>query len=127
MSAPDIFRQACEKNGWACDGNSAKVDLGGGRAQTIFVDAFVHEGEQMARAYSVIGKSGELSETRTKAALSINFNLAHGALAIREEKLVMTDTFVLEDADIGEVEASLRFLGATADKYEKVLFGTDQH
>jgi len=127
MSVPDVFQQAGAKNGWLCEGNSATIHLAGGRTQAVFIDTFVHENEQMVRVYSVVGSASELSDTRTQAALSINFNLAHGALGIHQDKLVMTDTFVLKDADLGEVESSIRFLAATADKYEKVLYGTDQN
>jgi hypothetical protein len=61
------------------------------------------------------------------AALRINARLAHGALAVRDDALVMIDTLMLEDADAAEIEASIGYLAETADYYEKVLFGTDEY
>jgi hypothetical protein len=127
MEVPEVFRKVCEKNGWPCQKDQVELVLAGGRKQKVFVETFVHENEQMARAYSVVGTTDALSEVRLKSALSLNYRLPHGALAIRDDALVMTDTFLLKEADDDEVEASVRYLAKTADRYEKAIYGADQH
>ena len=64
---------------------------------------------------------------RLVTALRANDELAHGALAIRDEDLCLVDTLLIEDADVHAVAASIEFLARAADDYEEVLFGTDEH
>ncbi len=59
--------------------------------------------------------------------MSINVELAHGCLAVKNDHLVMTDTLMQRDADYGEIEASIKYLAETADHYEKTIFETDQY
>ena len=72
-------------------------------------------------------RSDRLGATRLLRALESNAGLAHGALAVHGGELVMVDTLMLKDADPGEVEASISYLAETADRYEKILFDTDEH
>jgi hypothetical protein len=127
MTLPDVFQKVCEKNQWPCDGRKAQIKLPGGRAQTVSLETFVHGEERMARVSTVIGTRETLSEARLEAALKLNFSLPHGAMALKDEKLVLVDTFLVRDADEGEVEASVRFLAGTADRYEKLIYRTDEN
>ena len=127
MSLPEIFQKVCEKHGWSQNEYEVQLDLEGGRKQKVSFELFVYEKDQMGRIYSVVGDANILSETQLRSALGINNGLAHGALAIRSGELVVSDTFLMSDADEGEVEASIRFLAKTADRYEKVLFGSDKN
>jgi hypothetical protein len=88
---------------------------------------FDHEGQEMARLYSYVGSSAALSQTRLEAALRLNFGLPHGALAVHEGKLVLTDTFLVAEADDAEVQSSVEFLSDLADRYERLIYGADQH
>ena len=125
MPVPELFQNVCNKQGWPLEGDQAQITLDGGRKQGVTLQTFAHENDQMVRAYTTIGSSDALSEVRLRSALSLNFGLPHGALAVHEGQLVMTDTFLLKDADEDEVEASMRFLAKQADRYEKVIYGTD--
>ncbi len=127
MAIPEVFQKVCDKNGWSLGGNTVEITLDGGRRQRVFVETFRHEDDEMARAFTVVGSSEDLSQTRAQSALGLNFGLSHGALAIHEGNLVMTDTFLIKDADEDEVEASVRFLSKTADRYEKLIYGTDHN
>ncbi len=127
MAIPEVFQKVCSRNGWSCEGNQAEVALEGGRKQKVFLETFVHESDQMARAFTKIGDIGAESGPRMESALSLNFSLPHGALAINEDQLVVTDTFLLKDADADEIEASVSYLAETADRYEKFIYRTDQH
>lgn len=127
MAIPEVFQKVCSRNGWSCEGNQAEIALEGGRKQKVFLETFVHESDQMARAFTKIGDIGAESGPRMESALSLNFSLPHGALAIHDGQLVMTDTFLIKDADEDEVEASIRFLATTGDRYEKLIYGTDEN
>ena len=79
------------------------------------------------RLFSTIGNASEMSPERLVTALRVNASLAHGAIALRENQLVVVDTLILQDADPGEIEASIGYLAETADYYERMIFGTDEH
>ena len=127
MDAPGVFERVCERHGWACQENAAEYILPGNRRQLVLVSRFEFGGEKMLRFHSVIGERELLTETRMEAALKINFQLAHGALALHEDDLVVTDTFLLREADEDEVASSIRYLAETADRYERLIYGTDEH
>jgi hypothetical protein len=127
MSFEDLFKQVCAANGWATHGNEATVTIAGGRSQRIHWQQFHHGEKDMVRLYSYIGTSEKLSQVRLEAALRLNFSLPHGALAIHSEKLVMTETFLVSDADLAEVESAVRFLSEMADRYEKLIYDADRH
>lgn len=127
MALPEIFQKVCTRKGWAVQDNDIDILLQGDRMQRISIVLFKHEGASMIRAFSKIGTGEALSESRLASALRLNFSMPHGAVALNEGMLVLTDTFLLKDADEGEVEASLEFLATTADRYEKLIYGGDQH
>ncbi|MEM7234113.1 MAG: hypothetical protein AAF517_18190 [Planctomycetota bacterium] len=127
MSVPEIIQQVCSSNDWSYQAGKAEVALGDGRKQVLFATTFSHDGGDMVRLHTVVGDAKVLTETRLRAALSLNSSVAFGALAVQGEDLVMTDTFLISDADQGEVSRSMRFLAETADKYERMIYGTDDH
>lgn len=127
MTVPEVFRRVFDRKGWRCAGSVVEIPLEEGRKQTVHLTSFEHEDLEMIRVYSVIGDSDGLGQTRLVSALRLNFNMPHGALAIHEDRLVVTDTFLLKDADEGEIEASISYLAETADRYEKFIYRSDQH
>jgi hypothetical protein len=124
---PPVLAEVCALHGWRWVGQEIDIPLEGGRAQRVKVERFSNEHEALVRITTVVGDAGLLSESRLRSALAVNSGLAHGALAIRHQLLVLTDTFLASDATHDHVESALRFLASTADRYEKVLFGTDRH
>lgn len=127
MPIPDVFKVACRHYGWSCEGNAVLVATGDARQQRVSVEVFSEGDEAFARIFTAIGDVERLSDLQVRSALSLNARLPHGALAIRDEQLVMTDTLRLRGADPDEVSRSLVFLAETADRYEKALFSTDRH
>lgn len=127
MAIPEVFRRVCDANGWSLEGNEAQIILDGGRKQTVFLETFGHEGDEMARAYTIVGTADVLTPTRLSSALRLNSGLPYGALAIHEGKLVMADTFLLKDADEDEVKASILFIASSSDRYERLIYGTDEN
>jgi hypothetical protein len=122
-----ICEQVCQEQGWTLQGNGVRVPLPEDRSQVVELETFEYEDETLVRLTTVIGGAAALSEVRIRAALELNARLPHGAFAVRSGDLVMTETLLLEDADATELEASLRYLAVTADRYEEQLFDTDEH
>ncbi len=119
--------RVCEEQGWDLLPSGVRVGLPGGRHQVVSLEFFESEGEELVRLFTGIGAAAALSAERLALALQINARLAHGALAVREGDLIMTDTLLLKDSDAAEIQACLGYLAETADYYEKTLFGTDDH
>ena len=122
-----ICRRVCEQQGWELLPSGVHVKFRDGRHQVVSLEFFESEREELVRLYTMIGEIDGMDVRRLVAALRINARLAHGALAVRDDALVMIDTLMLEDADAAEIEASIGYLAETADYYEKVLFGTDEY
>ena len=131
MPTQDHFAQTltrvCTERGWELTPQGVRVQFANGRQQVVEIEFFEFQREELVRLHTTIGKVEELGTVRLTVALCINAELAHGALAIMDDDLVMTDTLMLDDADFGEIEASIKFLAETADDYEQQLFDTDQY
>ena len=131
MAAKEVFARLCERvcrdEGWSLLPTGVQIFGPDGRQQVVSLEFFEFEGNDLVRLYSIIGSSDGLGAERLALALQVNARLAHGALAVRDGELVMTDTLILADADPGELSATLRYLAETSDYYEKILFGSDEH
>ena len=51
----------------------------------------------------------------------------HGALAIRDDSLILIDTFLLDHADQKEVRSSVEYLARRADGFERSIYKTDDN
>ena len=131
MATKEVFgelcRRVCAQQGWELLPTGVQVRFGDGRHQVVALEFLEYEGEELVRLFTTIGAVDGMTVRRLTAALRVNASLAHGALAVKDDELVMTDTLMLEDADPGEIEASIRYLAETADYYEKTIFGTDEY
>jgi len=131
IRGPSQFREICERvcreNGWELQGNGVHVPLPDGRGQVVELETFEHESEVLVRLTTVIGDADLLTSIRQRATLELNARLPHGAFAVRQGELVMTETLLLADTDPAELEASVHYLAVTADRYEEQLFETDEH
>ena len=127
MPIPPVFEQVCQSKGWSFEGDHVVVGLPGDRKQTVFLEEFEYEGQAHVRAYTKIGPIKNIVSERLTGALRVNFGLPYGGLAVEKDQLVMRDTFMHVHADPEEVEASLRYLAATADRFERTIFGPDQN
>ncbi len=131
MATPDSFstilRSVCEHRHWELLPSGVNVNLEGDRHQVVSLEFFEYRGQELVRLLTIIGRSQPMTAERLSQALTANATLPHGALAIRADEFCMTDTLMLQDADRGEIEAAIDFLAECADRYEKILFGTDDH
>jgi hypothetical protein len=131
MSQEESFARICERvcaeQGWELLPTGVRVPLEAGRMQVVDFHVFESGERERVRLSTRIGPLSNVDEPRLEAALRVNAILDHGALAIMDDFVVMIDTLALEDTGADELEATIRFLGATADQAEERLFGTDEN
>lgn len=120
-----VLGTVCDQRSWILTGQQIEVKLESGRRQIVLLDFFEFEETELVRLYTVIGAADRIEPPRL--ALRLNFDLPHGALAVKGDDLVMTDTLVVADADPGEVGPAIAFLAKTGDRFEETLFGPDEH
>jgi hypothetical protein len=120
-----MCRRVCRGRGWELLPGGIRLAVEGGRHQLVEIELFEAGGRELVRLTTTVGSAREVGEARLARALRWNAELAHGAFAVRDDDLVMTDTLLLADADEGELEASLAYLAETADRYERLLFEDD--
>ena len=124
-SFAETCRRICAEQGWELLPTGIHIRWPDGRQQLVDLSFFEAEGVEMVRLSTTIGAAEALSNQRLRAALEINATLAHGAFAVADRHLIMTDTLLLRDARPEELESALRHLARTADNYESALYGTD--
>lgn len=123
----ELCRKVCAEQGWELLPSGVVVNWPDGRHQLVSLEFFEFRQEELVRLYSIIGSSRGLSAERLATALRVNATLAHGAIAVRDDDLIVVETLMLRDADPGEIEASIAYLAETADFYERMIFATDEH
>ncbi|MFQ5417666.1 MAG: hypothetical protein ACE5FL_11525 [Myxococcota bacterium] len=123
----DLCRSVCHDNGWELLPSGVRVAWEDGRHQLVELEAIEHQGESLIRLFTTIGSVENLTPVRLTIALRINALLAHGAFAVKDDHLIMVETFLIDGVDEGQVAASIQFLAETADFYENAIFETDRH
>lgn len=117
----------CEQRDWVSSSGKVDVKLDGGRHQVIHLEYFEHAGRELARLATTIGSTERIRADRLTHALRMNYGLPHGAMAMKDEMLVMVDTLVVAHADAEEIEASIVYLAEMADRMEQSIFGPDSY
>ncbi len=119
--------QVCRERGWSYAAQRVEVGLDGGRHQVVELEFFSFDGNDRVRFCSVIGDARHIDPMRLTTALDLNLRIPHGALAKRNNDLVMVETLSVEGADPAQVSATIGYLSETTDQYEKSMFGPDTH
>jgi len=127
MKFQQLVEKVCEANEWTMTSGEIHVPAPKGRSQAFRWKTFHDGAREMARLWTLIGPAEKLTPTRVHAALSLNFNLPFGALAIGDDHLCMTATFLVSDVDEAEIETALRSMAEVADRYERLIYGGDAH
>jgi len=131
MSQREEFRQrledVCNEHGWGVSSGRVEIEFEGERRQTVSLEDFDFEGSELVRLWSVIGDATRIDAARLTQALRVSFGLAHGALALDDDQLVIVETLVARHADPDEIRAVLRYLAETADHLERTMFGVDEN
>lgn len=125
--ASTLIQAICKDNNWRETDAGVEIILDGGRTQLVSRATFTESGEEHLRLASIIGPADKLDDQRMRAALRLNANMRFGAFAILGQDFAVVDTFLLSEADQAEVRDSLLFLAQTADRYEQIVFGTDEN
>jgi hypothetical protein len=81
----------------------------------------------MLRVFTAVGPLSSLSPVQLNGVLGLNASLAFGALALKGDDLVMTDTYLLKGDCHEQLACSMRFIAETADRYEREIYRTDRH
>lgn len=122
-----LAERVCREQGWELLPGGIRVPLPGGRSQLVDMEHYELGSQARLRFYTRIGPIASLGIVRMEVALRKNASLERGAFAIRDETLVMTETFALRDVAADEIEGAIRFLAETADGYEKAIYATDEN
>ena len=97
----------------------------GGRSQRVYLSEVQNDGAPFVRLTSIIGESDRITPEAMRGALSLNFRLPYGAFATNGEELVIVETLPL-GTEPSAVAAAVRFLAQQADRYESLMFRTDE-
>jgi hypothetical protein len=131
MTLRELTKAVSKEKGWASkpDGDRVVLTLvlAGDRMQDVAVSEFKDGDDPVVRFTSVIGKADILDARRLKSALELNLRLTTGCLAIDGGNLVMTDTRPLRTTTSKSSAQAIEYLATQADKYERLIFGTDAH
>jgi len=122
-----LCERVCEEQGWKLLPTGVELRWPDGRHQLVALEFLDSEDDDLVRFSTVVGQTRSLKPDRLMLALQANARLAHGALALRDEQLIMTDTFLLADVDAAQIRASIAYLARTADDYERIFFEADEH
>jgi len=120
-----LFAKICAAAGWKQVAAAVDLDLDGERSQRVMHEMYDDGDERLLRVYSVVGPASVLDERRIRAALGLNWRLKYGAIAIWENKLVVTRSFLERDVDEDELRLAIEFIARTADEYEKHIYRRD--
>ena len=121
-----VVDSVCSEQGWKRDGDTLEIPIDSGRRQRVEIEEFDFEGDLLVRFASGIGPTEHIEPLHLNTALRLNYGLPYGALALREDQLVLVDTVFADDPDSEEIEAVVRYLAETADHFERTMFGTDE-
>ena len=131
MSNREDFSRECQRicadRGWTFESGSALIPCSNERRQRVVFAFFSFEDQELVRLHTVIGSTNQIDSTRLNTALSLNFRLPHGALAIHKDDLVIVDTLTLRETGADAISTAFAYLAETADHYEETMFGPDVH
>jgi len=116
----------CKALGWHLEDDAIEARFENGRRQELSYRFFEFDGQELVRFDTVIGDASLVNPARLTQGLRVTYKLPHGALALKDDSLVMVDTLLVDD-DAAAVEAIVRYLAETADHLELTMFGGDEH
>ena len=129
MTQPDAFEQVakrlCQERGWGLGANRFEVPFASGRRQEVHFALFDFEDQRRVRLHSRIGSTRAIAPARLQHGLDLNFGLPWGALAVRDDELVLVETLAVGDDAPEQLGACVAYLAETADRLERTMFGTD--
>ena len=131
MTLRELVEGMVKDHSWGMKEQAGGFDLllpqEGGRSQVVNVSEFADDSSGMVRYTSQIGSVEGIGTNRFRAALELNAQLPHGCLAVDNGHMVITETRPLKTTTPQSSGEAVRFIARQADRYEKLIFGTDTH
>lgn len=132
MSVEMLIQQVASHNGWALaqgthGGYRIEVPTEYGRSQVVeIMGKNDPDGRPMAWIWSLVTEVANVGDPWYL--LGLNAELAYGALAVRDGKVVVSETQLLGTADYEELQRAIFYVARYADDLEKQVHGHhDQH
>ena len=118
--------QLSAERGWEADGRFVTVGVAGGRTKTVRCEEIDEGDGKMLRISTIVGDAAQLSASRMNAALVLNWRIRHGALAIHDGMVVMTDFITNRKATDEMIAEVIQYLAMTADTYAAHLLSPQE-
>ena len=131
MTLRDLVEKMCAAERWknsvTTGGWELTVPMAKDRHQAVQAAAFKDGASDMVRYTSIVGNRSALDGKRSTSALEINARMPHGCLALDGENLVITATRPLNTTTAETSAQAIRYVAEMADRYERLIYGTDAH
>ncbi len=128
MNINQKVEHVCNMQGWQFvvtnTGFKVEIPTRAGRTQLIQIDGISDpEGRPLAEIWSIVCDVRYITDLAY--VLRLNQTLAYGALAIRDQFLVLRDTQLIETADLEELRRIFYFVALQADDLERQARGSN--
>lgn len=100
------------------------LKLESNRHQEVRLESTVDEGESILRVTTEIGPVSKFAPEKFKELLILNGSLNHGAFALIDGKIVLTDAATSQQ--ISDLRRKCRHMARKADQMEKMFLGVDR-
>ncbi len=126
MDFGSFLTQVCGSQRWAMaqgqGGYRVEVPTEVGRSQVVNVSQGRDpDGRSLAWIWSVVCETTGIGDPYYL--LRLNADLPYGALAVRDNHVVLTETQLMETADTEEVMRAIFYVAKYADDLEKQVYG----
>lgn len=102
------------------------LNTGNGRHQEVRLEDATQEEAPFLRLASVVGEAGKFGPDKFKELLILNTSLLHGAFALLDGQIVLSETAERDPVDLRRTARVIEYLAAKADQFERMLFGVDR-
>ncbi len=125
-----LLHKLAEEKGWPLlylkddDVYRLQLSIPGDRYQDVYVN-FRRDEENfwIATMWSVIASLEDFDLSAPAELLRFNWRNLYGALAIREDQVVLLQNQLTDEANWNEVGRAVHYIGNTADSIEESIYG----
>lgn len=125
-----LVHRVAEERGWnllyvqADDVYKVQLETPGARWQDVYV-TFRRDQEEawVATIWSVIAEVADFDLQDPTELLRFNWRNVYGALAIKDQQVVLVQNQLADQADLDEVAKAIHWIGTNADSIEKSIYG----
>lgn len=125
-----LVHKVAEQRGWNLlyveqdDVYKVQLETPGARWQDVFV-TFRRDQEEawVATIWSVIAEVEDFDLQDPMELLRFNWRNVYGALAVKDQQVVLVQNQLADQADLDEVAKAIHWIGTNADSIEKMIYG----